>query len=74
MQHKVNRSTMIPYVQPVPDILTIAVDWNLLLIHYLGYGQRNKLFREMIWPIIVRTACDIHRQTKRLMVSANQEI
>ncbi|MNL51888.1 hypothetical protein D3C87_1750240 [compost metagenome] len=71
MHNKVNSRAVIPYMQPITDIFSITIYRNLLLIHYLGYRQRNQFLRKMIWPVVIGTTSNIYWKIEGFMISTN---
>ena len=71
---KVNCAAVVLHVQPVADILAIAVDRQRLIVQHVRDHQRNQLFREMIRAVVVRAARDRHRHAERAVVRLHEQV
>lgn len=74
LQDEVDGMAVILDIEPVADILAIAVDRQLLVGQRIDDHQRNELFREMIRAVVVRAARNRRRQLVRAVVSHDQEV
>ena len=61
-QHQRERARMIVDEQPVAHVLPGPVDRHRLAGEALDDRQGDELFRQLTWPVIVRTVRDQHRQ------------
>src|SRR3546814_9998370 len=53
LQHAANGTTVVFYIQPVTDLLAIAINWQRLTRQSVQDHQRNQFFGEMIRPIVI---------------------
>ena len=53
MYDKVNSFAMIFNIQPVTNILAIAINRQKLIIQCICNHERDKLLRKMIWAIVI---------------------
>ncbi|MNE56720.1 hypothetical protein D3C80_1516500 [compost metagenome] len=65
---------MVLYVQPVANLLAIAIDRQCLAGQRVDDHQRNKLFREVIRTVVVRAVGGQYRQAIGVMVGAHQVV
>lgn len=73
-QHGANRTTVVRHIQPVPNLLAIAINRQGFTRQRIGDDQRNQLLREVIRPVIVRAIARRHRQPIGVMPSTHQMI
>src|ERR1051326_4132448 len=59
---------------PLTNIQTIAIDGQRSVFYRIGDQDWNKLFRELIWAVIVRTTCDYGGQPIRLKICLGKQI
>jgi hypothetical protein len=65
---------MIVYIDPVPYIRSVSIDWQTALLNGIDDRQRNQLFREMKRAKIVGTVREKNREPKCPMPSPHQVI
>ena len=65
---------MILDVEPIANILALAVDRQRLSIERLDDHERNEFFRKMIGAVIVRAIGEQGRQPIGLVPGANQMV
>ena len=53
MKNQVYCGAVVMNMQPVADVLSIAVDRKLLVLQRVGNHQRYQLFRELIRPVVI---------------------
>ena len=53
---------MVNNIEPVTYILAVSIDWKRFLFHDIQNHQRNELFGELIWPVIIGAIGDQGRQ------------
>ena len=73
-QGKQNAPTVVFNVQPITDVLSIAIDWEGFALKSVQKHQRNKFFRKLIWAIIIGTTRDQRMQTIRLVIGSDKMI
>jgi hypothetical protein len=72
--YHIDRLRMIFHIQPVPDILSIAIHRQLLSLQCIVDDQRNQFFRELIGTIIVGTVCDVGREFIGVHISLHKHV
>ena len=65
---------MILYIQPVPDLLAVAVNGQRLAAQSVQDHQRHEFLRKLVGAIVVGTIRYGDRQTIRVSVGADQVI
>src|SRR5262249_20352839 len=65
---------MILNVEPVANVLSVSVHGQGLACGRVQYRQRDQLFRELVWAIVVRAVGRDDRQSIRVKVGPNQMI
>ena len=65
---------MVVHVQPVADLLAVAVDRQRAVFQRVGDHQRDQLLGELVRPVIVGGARDHHRQLVGDEVRPRQQI
>ena len=63
--YHINALGMIFHIQPVTDILAVAVYRKLLALQRIVDDQRDQLLRELIRSVVVAAVCDIGREIDR---------
>ena len=71
---KVDCLAVVFHIQPVTHIDALAVNRQWLVIECICNHQRNKLFREVVWTVVVGTTGDCHRQAVCTVVCHNQQV
>ena len=61
-------------VEPVTDVLAVAVDWQLLVGQRVDDHQRDELLREVVRAVVVRAARDRRRDLVGAMVSHDKQV
>ena len=74
VNHQINSPAMILYIKPVTNIYSLPVYRKRLIRQGISYHQWNKLFREMIWSIIIAAPADGRWQTIGTMIGHNQQV
>src|SRR5262249_3116073 len=62
------------HVEPIADIRPVAINRHRYSVKSIQDSQRNKLFRKLIWAIIVRAIADDHWQSIGPVPSVRQVI
>src|SRR5207248_4302900 len=70
----VERAGVVVDIEPVPDIVALAIDRDRLAVQRLQDRQRDQLFREMVGSIIVRAVAHHGRQAIGLMPGAHEVV
>ena len=74
LQNQVNRMAVILDVEPVADILAVAVDRQLLVGQRVDDHQRDELLREMVRAVVVRAARDRRRDLVGAVVGHDEQV
>jgi hypothetical protein len=61
-------------VQPVTDVVALAVEGNMLVVDEVGNEEGDDLFRKVERAIVVGAAGDREVETVCAMVAARQEV
>lgn len=61
--HVIQRTGMILHIQPVANLLTVAIDRQWFTRQRIQNHQRDQFFREMVGPVVIRAVGDKRRQT-----------
>lgn len=72
--HFEQRPSMIVHKQPVTDLRTVAIHRQRFAMNGVENYMGDQLFREMVWPVVVRAVGDNHRQTIGTVPGADQMI
>src|SRR6185312_15002551 len=73
-QHRPNRLTMVCYVEPVADVLTVTINRQWLALTGIQDHQRNQLFWKLKRAVIVGTISCQRRQSISVVVGAHEMI
>ena len=65
---------MIFDVEPIADLLAVAVNGERFSLQGIEHDQRDELFRKLIGAIIVRTIGGYHRHPVCVEIGPNEEI
>lgn len=68
----IDASTMVEYIQPVPNIVAIAMDGDRLVVQDASDCLRNQLFSVLFGPIVVGTVGDHHFQAIGVVVGPHK--
>ena len=60
--HHVDGLCVVFDIQPVADVLAVAVYRKLLAVQRIVDDQRNQLFRKLVRTVVIRAVCDICRE------------
>ena len=74
VDNQVNRLAVILDIQPVADVLALAVDRQRLVGKRVGNHQRNQLLREVIGAVVVGAAADGDGQTVGSVIRQHEQI
>ena len=74
MEYEVYRARMILDIQPVADILSLAIYRQFLTETYIIDEQWDKFLRELVWTIIVRAVGDHCRKPVCVMVCSHKMV
>lgn len=74
LQNEVDGMAVVLDIEPVADILAVAVNRQLLVRKRVDDHQRDELFRKMVRTVVVRAARNRRRQLVRAVVSHDQEV
>ena len=74
IQNLNNCFAMILNIEPVADVEAIAVDRQCLVVKDIINHQGDKLFRKLVWPVVIRAIGNCHRQTIGVMIRAHQMV
>ena len=72
--HKTKRGGMVIDIEPVTHVCALAIDRQRLSVETVQYDERNELFREMVWAIVVGAVRDENRKTIGIVPSAYKMI
>ena len=72
--NKVDGLTMVGYIEPVTNILSLAVDRNAFIVQRSGNYQRDQLLREMVGTVVVGATGNGHRQTEGSVISQYKKV
>ena len=73
-QHSGDGVAMILHVEPVANVLAVAVHWQWLAVSRIQNDQRNQLLRKLKSPIIVRAVRGQRWQTERVVIRPYQMV
>ena len=73
-QDQIARPAVILYIKPVTDIFPITIDRKRPVMKRFDDHQRNQLFRQMIWSIVVGTTANCNRKSIRSVIGLYQKI
>ena len=71
---QIDGTAVILHIQPVPDIQSLAVNRQRLIVQCVFNHQRDQLFRKLVRTVVVGAAGDGYRQTVGAVISHDQEI
>ena len=74
LQDQVDGMAVVLDVEPVADVLAVAVDRQLLVGQRVDDHQRDELLREVIRAVVVRAARDRRRNLVGAMIRHDQEV
>ena len=74
LQDEVDGAAVILDVEPVADVLAIAVDRQFLVGQCVDDHQRDELLREMVRTVVVRAARDCRRDLVGAVVSHDEQV
>ena len=74
LEDEVDGPAMVFDIEPVANIEAVPIDRQRLVMQGVDDHEGNQLFREMIWPIVIRATADGHRQTISPMISQDQKV
>ncbi len=74
LQDEVDGAAVILDIEPVADVLAVAVDWQLLVGQRVDDHQRDELLREVIRAVVVRAARDRRRDLVGAVIRHDQEV
>lgn len=69
-----HRPVVVLHVNPVPDVLAIAVDWQVLSLAHVQDHQGQELLRELVGAVVVGTVGECHRQAVGVEVGHSQVV
>jgi len=65
---------VVDHVQPVANVLAVAVDWQGLALQHVENHKGNELFRKLIGPVIVGTIRDGDRKAVGVAVGLDKKV
>jgi len=65
---------MIFYIQPIPDVHTVAIKRDLLIIQCIEDDQRNEFFGKLARAVIIRRPRDDDRKSECLIIGEHQAV
>ena len=68
--YHINGFGMILYIQPVTDILAVAVDRKLFAVQGIVDDQRDQLLRELVRSVVVGAVGDVFTSMSELALLA----
>ena len=74
LQDQVDGMAVVLDVEPVADVLAVAVDRQLLVGQRVDDHQRDELLREMVRAVVVRAARDRRRDLVGAMVGHDEQV
>lgn len=74
LQDQVDGMAVVLDVEPVADVLAVAIDRKLLVGQRVDDHQRDELLREMVRAVVVRAARDRRRDLVGAMVSHDKQV
>ena len=74
LNNHVNCLAVILYIEPVSNLHTVAVNRQLFVLQGVVDHQRNQLFRELVWAVIVRTPGDIDGKPVCIPIGLHKEV
>ena len=73
-EDQVDGLAVVLHIEPVADVLALAVDRQRLVVQAVGDHQRDQLLREVVGPVVVGAAADCHRQAVGTVVGLHQQV
>ena len=74
LQDQVDGMAVVLHIEPVADVLAVAVDRQLLIGQRVDDHQRDELLREVVRAVVVRAARDCRRDLVGAVVSHDEQI
>ena len=74
LQDEVDGAAVILDIEPVADVLAVAVDRQLLIGQRVDDHQRDELLRKMIRAVVIRAARDCRRDLVGAVIRHDQEV
>ena len=74
LQHTADGAAMVGHIQPVADLLAVAVHRQRLARQCVNDHQRNELFRKVIGAVVVAAVGGEHRQAIGVVPGAHQMV
>ncbi|MNE24049.1 hypothetical protein D3C80_1173260 [compost metagenome] len=65
---------MVFHIKPVADVRAVSIDRQRLAFQRVENDQRNELFREMEWPVIVGAVGNDDRKAVRALPGCGEMI
>src|SRR5579872_19611 len=69
-----NAAAVVEDVNPIADLLPIPINRHLFIPHEIRDEERNQLFGELKRAVIIGTASDDGRESKRVLIGLNEQI
>ena len=64
MQNCINGQTVVRHMEPIPNLHTVAVDGQFLVVQAVVNHQGNQLFRKLIGSVVVAATGDVRGNAK----------
>ena len=74
MENKVYCTGVVLYIEPVTDILTLALNRKWLAMAYVIDEERNKLLWKLVWTIVIRAVCHNCWHTVSIVEGTNKMV
>jgi hypothetical protein len=65
---------VVAHIEPITNLLTIAINRKWLAGEGVVNDERNKLLRKMVWAVVVRAICREDWETVCVMVSTDKVV
>jgi len=69
-----HRSVVVYHVEPVANVLAIAIDREGFVFQHVENHKRDELFRKLIGPVVVRAIRDGHGKAVGVAICFDQEV
>ena len=73
-KHHINCFTVVFYIQPIPNLHSIAVNRQRFMQKRVIDHQGNQLFRELIRTVVIRASGDINRKLISVRICLDKQI
>ncbi|OPZ48416.1 MAG: hypothetical protein BWY95_00845 [Bacteroidetes bacterium ADurb.BinA104] len=69
-----HRGVMVYHVEPVANVLAVAIDWQGLALQHVEDHEGDELFWKLIGPVVVRAIRDSDREAIGVAIRLDQKV